>query len=137
VLLVQGILFADGGLTALGMNITNMAIVGVFTGYLVARSLRGLARRSRGGLVAVAFVAAFLNTVVASLAFVVEYAIGGAGGAALGTVFALMVGLHALIGIGEGLITAATVGAVASTRPDLIYLLRQPVRGHLATGSPS
>jgi cobalt/nickel transport system permease protein len=87
--------------------------------------------------VAVAFVAAFLNTVVASLAFVVEYAIGGAGGASLGTVIALMVGLHALIGIGEGLITAATVGAVASTRPDLIYLLRQPVRGHLATGSPS
>jgi cobalt/nickel transport system permease protein len=46
-----------------------------------------------------------------------------------------MVGLHALIGIGEGLITAATVGAVAGTRPDLIYLLRQPVRGHAAAGS--
>jgi len=124
VLLVQGVLFADGGLTALGMNITNMAIVGVFTGYLVARSLRGLARRSRGGLVAVAFVAAFANTVVASLAFVLEYALGGAGGASLGTVFALMVGLHALIGIGEGVITAATVGAVAAVRPDLVYLLR-------------
>ena len=137
VLLVQGILFADGGLTALGLNITNMAIVGVFTGYLVARSLRGLARRSRGGLVAVAFIAAFLNTVVASLAFVVEYAIGGAGGAALGTVVALMVGLHAVIGIGEGLITAATVGAVAGTRPDLIYLLRQSVRGRATAGSPS
>jgi cobalt/nickel transport system permease protein len=132
VLVVQSILFADGGLTALGLNVTNMAIVGVFTGYLVARSLRGLARRSRGGLVAVAFVAAFANTVVASLAFVVEYAVGGAGGAGLGTVFALMVGLHALIGIGEGLITAATVGAVAGTRPDLIYLLRQPAR---VTGS--
>jgi len=132
VLVVQSILFADGGLTALGLNVTNMAIVGVFTGYLVARALRGLARRSRGGLVAVAFVAAFANTVVASLAFVVEYAVGGAGGAGLGTVFALMVGLHALIGIGEGLITAATVGAVAGTRPDLIYLLRQPAR---VTGS--
>src|SRR5689334_20956064 len=128
VLVVQGVLFADGGLTALGTNITNMAIVGVFTGYLVARSLRRFARRSRRGLVAVAFVAAFANTVAASLAFVVEYAIGGAGGAGLGTVFALMVGLHALIGIGEGLITAATVGAVASTRPDLIYLLRTPAR---------
>jgi cobalt/nickel transport system permease protein len=132
VLVVQSILFADGGLTALGLNVTNMAVVGVFTGYLVARALRGLARRSRGGLVAVAFVAAFANTVVASLAFVVEYAVGGAGGAGLGTVFALMVGLHALIGIGEGLITAATVGAVAGTRPDLIYLLRQPAR---VTGS--
>ena len=114
-----------------------MAIVGVFTGYLVARSLRGIARRSRGGLVAVAFVAAFGNTVVAALAFVVEYALGGAGGAALGTVFALMIGLHALIGVGEGLITAATVGAVAATRPDLVYLLRQPARGRAAAGSAS
>ena len=84
-----------------------------------------------------AFIAAFVNTVVASLAFVLEYALGGAGGASLGTVFALMVGLHALIGIGEGLITAATVGAVAGTRPDLIYLLRQPVRGRAAAGSAS
>ena len=137
VLVVQSILFADGGLTALGLNVTNMAVVGVFTGYLVARALRGLARRSRGGLVAVAFVAAFANTVVASLAFVVEYAVGGAGGAGLATVFALMVGLHALIGIGEGLITAATVGAVAGTRPDLIYLLRQPARGRPVAGRAS
>ena len=90
VLLVQGVLFADGGLTALGMNITNMAIVGVFTGYLVARSLRRVRAAAAGrGLLAVAFIAAFVNTVVASLAFVLEYAIGGAGGASLGTVFAL------------------------------------------------
>ena len=126
VLVVQSLLFADGGLTALGTNITNMAIVGVFTGYLVALALRRFARRSRAGLLVTAFVAAFVNTVVASLAFVLEYAIGGAGGATLGTVFVLMVGLHALIGIGEGLITAATVGAVAATRPDLIHLLRAP-----------
>lgn len=124
VLVVQAILFADGGLTALGTNIVNMAFVGVFTGYVVAVALRRFATRSRGGLVAVAFVAALLNTVVAALAFVLEYAIGGAGGAALGTVFTLMVGFHVLIGIGEGVITAATVGAVASVRPDLVHLLR-------------
>ena len=86
--------------------------------------MRPLAVRSRAGLVATAFVAAFVNIVVASLGFVVEYAIGGAGGASLGTVFTLMVGLHTLIGIGEGIITAATVGAVAALRPDLVYLLR-------------
>jgi cobalt/nickel transport system permease protein len=124
VLVVQAVLFADGGLTALGTNITNMALVGVFTGYAVARVLRGLARRSRSGLVVTAFVAALVNTVVASLAFVAEYAIGGAGGAGLGTVFTLMVGMHVLIGIGEGIITAATVGAVSAVRPDLVYLLR-------------
>ncbi|MFB9385259.1 energy-coupling factor ABC transporter permease [Pseudonocardia petroleophila] len=124
VLVVQAVLFADGGLTALGTNITNMALVGVFTGHLVALALRRFATRSRAGLLATAFVAALLNTVVAALAFVGEYAIGGAGGASLGTVFALMLGFHVLIGVGEGVITAATVGAVASVRPDLVHLLR-------------
>jgi cobalt/nickel transport system permease protein len=124
VLAVQALLFADGGLTTLGTNITNMALVGVFTGYLVAWAMRRLARRSGRGLIVTAFVAALVNTVVAALAFVLEYAIGGAGGASLGTVFTLMVGLHVLVGIGEGIITAATVAAVAAVRPDLIYLLR-------------
>src|SRR4051812_29196622 len=99
VLAVQALLFADGGLTALGTNIVNMALVGVFVGYAVAVALRPLARRGRAGLVATAFVAALVNTLAAALAFVVEYAIGGAGGASLGTVLALMLGLHLLIGI--------------------------------------
>jgi cobalt/nickel transport system permease protein len=59
---------------------------------------------------------------------VLEYAVGGAGATSLGTVFTLMVGLHALIGIGEGTITAATIGAVAAIRPDLVYLLRDRTR---------
>ena len=49
------------------------------------------------------------------------YAVGGAGDAAVGTVAIAMVGVHALIGIGEGVITGATVGAVLATRPDLVY----------------
>jgi cobalt/nickel transport system permease protein len=124
VLVVQAFLFADGGLTALGTNIVNMALVGVLVGHVVATALRPLARRGRTGLLVTAFVAALVNTVVASMMFVLEYAIGGASGASLGTVAALMLGLHVLIGIGEGVITAATVGAVAAVRPDLIYLLR-------------
>jgi cobalt/nickel transport system permease protein len=124
VLVVQCLLFADGGITALGTNITNMAVIGVLTGFGVAMALRRFAQRSRTGLLVTAFVAALVNTVVASLGFVLEYAIGGAGGASLGTVLGLMVGLHVLIGIGEGVITAATVGAVAAIRPDLVYLLR-------------
>jgi cobalt/nickel transport system permease protein len=128
VLVVQALLFADGGLTALGTNITNMALIGVFVGYAVALAMRPLARRSRGGLLSTAFLAAFVGTVVASLGFVLEYAVGGAGATSLGTVFTLMVGLHALIGIGEGVITAATVGAVAAIRPDLVYLLRDRTR---------
>ena len=59
--------------------------------------------------------------VLASLAFVVEYAIGGTGGAPVGTVLGAMVGVHTLIGIGEGVITALTVGVVLGVRPDLVY----------------
>lgn len=124
VLVVQALLFADGGLTALGTNIVNMAFVGVLVGYGVAVALRRVAARSRAGLLGVAFVAALLNTVVAAMSFVLQYAIGGSGGASLGTVFGLMLFFHVLIGIGEGVITAATVGAVASVRPDLVHLLR-------------
>ena len=124
VLAVQALLFADGGLTALGANIVNMAFVGVFVGYGVAVALRRFAVRGRAGLLGTAFVAALLNTVVAAMSFVLQYAIGGAGGASLGTVFVLMLGFHVLIGIGEGVITAATVGAVAAVRPDLVHLLR-------------
>ncbi|WP_439656376.1 energy-coupling factor ABC transporter permease [Lentzea sp. HUAS TT2] len=124
VLVVQALLFADGGLTALGANVTNMALIGTATGFLVAVALRKLAERGKGGLFAVAFISAFVNTVVAATGFVVEYAIGGAGGVEIGKVALLMWGLHALIGIGEGLITAVTVTSVASIRPDLVYLLK-------------
>lgn len=124
VLVVQALLFADGGLTALGANVTNMALIGTATGFFVALALRKLAERGKGGLAAVAFVSAFVNTVVAATGFIVEYAIGGVGGVEIGKVALLMWGLHALIGIGEGLITAVTVTSVASIRPDLVYLLR-------------
>lgn len=122
-LVLQSLLFADGGLSALGTNITNMALLGTFVGFAVAVALRPLARRGRAGLLTTAFVAAWVNTVVASLGFVAEYALGGQG-LALSTVFGLIAGFHALIGIGEGIITALTVGAVAAARPDLVYLLR-------------
>ena len=61
------------------------------------------------------------QVVLAASAFVVEYAVGGTGGADVGTVLAAMVGVHTLIGIGEGIITALTVGVVLGVRPDLVY----------------
>ncbi|HEV2781019.1 MAG TPA: energy-coupling factor ABC transporter permease [Actinophytocola sp.] len=124
VLVLQSLVFADGGLTALGANVTNMALIGTAAGYLVAVALRPLARRDRLGLVAVAFVAAFCNTVLASLGFVLEFWLGGDPAFSLTAVIGTIVGVHCLIGIGEGIITALTVGAVAGVRPDLVYLLR-------------
>jgi cobalt/nickel transport system permease protein len=124
VLIVQALLFADGGLTALGTNITNLALIGTAAGIGVAMLLRRFATRGRRELLAVTFVAALVSTVLASAGFVLQYAIGGAGGASLGTVAVSVLAVHVLIGIGEGVITALTVGAVASARPDLVYLLR-------------
>jgi cobalt/nickel transport system permease protein len=120
VLFVQS-LFADGGLTALGLNITNMAIVGVFGGWAVFLLLRRVLPATRPSVVVSAGIAAGISVVLAASAFVIEYAIGGTGGAPVGTVFAAMVGVHTLIGIGEGVITALTVGVVLGVRPDLVY----------------
>jgi cobalt/nickel transport system permease protein len=128
VLVLQSLVFADGGLTALGANITNMALIGTVAGYLIAVALRPLATRGPGGLAAVAFTAAFGSTVIASLGFVLEFAIGGDPAFSLGAVSGTIVGVHCLIGIGEGVITALTVGAVAAARPDLVYLLRGTAR---------
>jgi cobalt/nickel transport system permease protein len=126
VLIVQALLFADGGLTALGTNITNLALIGTAAGIGVALLLRRFAAAGRRGLLTVSFVAALVSTVTASAGFVLQYAVGGAGGASLTTVAVSILAVHILIGIGEGLITALTVGAVASSRPDLVYLLRAP-----------
>ena len=120
VLVVQSLL-ADGGLTALGLNITNMAVVGVFGGWAVFRLLRRVLPATKPSVVVSAGIAAGISVVLAASAFVVEYAIGGAGGVPVGTVLAAMVGVHTLIGIGEGIITALTVGVVLGVRPDLVY----------------
>jgi len=124
VLAVQALVFADGGLTALGANITNMALIGVAAGFATALLLRPLAARGRTGLMVVCFAAAFVNTVVASAGFILQFALGGDAAFSLGAVAGSVLGLHCLIGIGEGVITALTVGAVAAARPDLVHLLR-------------
>ncbi len=120
VLLVQALLFADGGLTALGFNIINMALVTVVVGWFAFRALARLRPGSRGWLTVCAGVAAFLSVPAAAVAFTLEYVVGGTATFSVGQVFASMVGIHALIGIGEGVITALTVGAVLATRPDLV-----------------
>ena len=120
VLVVQS-LFADGGLTALGLNITNMAVVGVCGGWAVFRLLRRFLPAPRTSVVAASGIAAGVSVVLAASAFVLEYVLGGTGGAPVSTVLAAMVGVHTLIGVGEGVITALTVGVVLGVRPDLVY----------------
>ncbi|MCV2392983.1 energy-coupling factor ABC transporter permease [Actinotalea sp. M2MS4P-6] len=124
VLLVQGLLFADGGLTALGTNVVNMAVVGVLVGYLVARLvLRWLPRRARS-VVPAGAIGAFVSVPAAAMSFTVLYAIGGAVDIPLPRLAGAMLGWHLVIGVGEAAITAAVLSAVVATRPDLIYLAR-------------
>jgi cobalt/nickel transport system permease protein len=125
VLAVQALLFADGGLSALGLNVLNMAIVGAFAGYAIFLLARRVLPKTNGGVVLASAVAAFASVVLASVAFSVEYAVGGAGGASPARVAAAMIGVHVLIGIGEALITAMTVGTVLAVRPDLVHGARR------------
>jgi cobalt/nickel transport system permease protein len=120
VLLVQA-LFADGGLTALGLNILNLAFAAGLGGYAVFLGLRKLLPKTRRAVVLSVGVASGLSVVLAAIAFLVEYALGANVGVPFGTVAGAMVGVHLLIGIGEGVITAMTVSAVLSVRPDLVH----------------
>ncbi|MGY1642410.1 energy-coupling factor ABC transporter permease [Geodermatophilus sp. SYSU D00703] len=120
VLLVQAVLFADGGLTALGTNVTLMALVAVGVAYGVFRLLSAVLPRTRTGVLAAAGVGAFLSVPAAALAFVALFAVGGVADVPVGTVAGTMGGIHVLIGIGEALITVAVLAAVLAVRPDLV-----------------
>ncbi|MFJ8862179.1 energy-coupling factor ABC transporter permease [Streptomyces sp. NPDC102451] len=121
VLLMQGILFADGGLTALGVNITVMGVVTTVVAYALFRGLTRVLPRTRRSTTAAAFVAALISVPAAAVAFTLIYAIGGTTDVPIGKVLTAMVGVHVLIGIGEAAITALTVGAVIAVRPDLVH----------------
>jgi cobalt/nickel transport system permease protein len=129
VLLVQAVLFADGGLTALGTNVTLMGLVAVGIGYGVFRLLSAVLPRTRTGVLTAAGVGAFLSVPVAALAFVGLFAVGGVADVPIGTVATAMGGIHLLIGLGEAAISVAVLGAVLTVRPDLVHgaaSLRRP-----------
>jgi cobalt/nickel transport system permease protein len=126
VLFIQAMM-ADGGITALGLNITNMALLGTAAGYLLIVALLKALPKTPVGLGIAAFVASVVSVTVASQGFVLQYALGGtaefSGG--IGALAIAMAGPHLLIGIGEGVIAATTVATVAKVRPDLVYAWRR------------
>jgi cobalt/nickel transport system permease protein len=118
VLVVQAVVFADGGITALGANIVNMGVCGaVVAGGVLAAGHR-LLPRSRNALLGTVAVASWLAVMAGAVLTSVELAVSGT--IPLGTVLPAMLGVHALIGAGEAVITVAAVGAVLSARPDLV-----------------
>jgi cobalt/nickel transport system permease protein len=128
VLIVQALLLADGGITALGTNISLLGIVGVVVGWLVFRGLQR-ALPTRLGLVPVlAALGALVSVPVAALAFVGLYAVGGTAAIPLDGLLTAMLGWHVLIGVGEALITGFVVASVVAVRPDLVHGARPALR---------
>lgn len=121
VVVVQALLFADGGVTALGYNIVNMAIVPAYGGYGAFRLIRRLMPRNKAGVVASTGLAAWVSVVLAAMAFSIEWLFGASAPISFSQVFGAMVGVHILIGIGEGILSGLTVAAVLASRPDLVH----------------
>ena len=122
VLIAQCLIFQDGGLLALGANIFNMGVVASFSGYYIYRLVTLLLGNSRRGTLVGGFVGAWTSVFLAAIACAIELAFSGA--SPIGVVLPAMAGFHALIGIGEGLITGAVLSLVLATRADLLQLQR-------------
>ena len=121
VLLMQGLLFADGGLSAIGLNVFNMSLIGVWCGYGSFLLIKKVLPKKKSSIAVAAFFAGLLSVPAAAAGFVLQYAIGGTATFSVATVLAAMISTHVLIGIGEGLISALAVGAVMASRSDLVY----------------
>lgn len=120
VLMVQSLIFQDGGLLALGANIVNMGVIPCFLGYYLYRGTNSLFRKRKLGIMVGSGLAGWLTVVVAAVFCALELAVSGT--VPLRVALPAMAGVHALIGIGEGLITAAVLALVLATRADLLEL---------------
>lgn len=121
VLGVQALLFADGGLTALGLNVFNLSVIAVLVSFFVFKLMVKLLPKIKSAIALAAGIAAFVSVPISASAFTLQYAIGGNGTAPVETVFIAMFSTHLLIGIGEAVITMLTVSAILASRSDLVY----------------
>lgn len=120
VFIVQGVIFQDGGLTAMGANIFNMGLVGTFGGYYLYRIIRfTIGRDSWRGMAVGTAVAAWTSVVVASIVCAFQLALSGT--IPLTVALVAMISWHLLIGLGEALISVSTISFIWRTRPDLFY----------------
>lgn len=115
VLVIQCFVFADGGVTALGANVVTMGVSAAFSGWLIYRMFGGA---SKARLMVGGFAAGWLSIMVAATVCGIELWLSGMAQAS--AIFPALLGVHALIGIGEGVITAGLLGLVSSARPDLL-----------------
>ncbi len=124
---IQALVFQDGGLLALGANLFNMAVIGVAVSYFAYRTVQRLARGKPWGTFVGGFAAAWLSIVVAALACALELALSGTSPANVAV--PAMGGIHALIGLGEGLITLGALALIGAARRDLLQAEQPTARG--------
>jgi len=120
VLIAQCLIFQDGGLLALGANIFNMGIVATFSSYYIYRLVISLLGNGRRGMLVGGFAGAWGSVFLAAIFCAIELAVSGV--LPIRVVLPAMAGFHAMIGIGEGLITGAVLSVVLATRADLLQL---------------
>lgn len=118
VLMIQGVLFGDGGITALGSNILNMGVIGGIVVFPLMRGIRSLLPAGRSCFLAAVAISSWTSVVLASSACAIELSLSGT--SPFGVAFPAMAGTHAIIGIGEAMIAIAVLTAVATARPDII-----------------
>jgi cobalt/nickel transport system permease protein len=127
VVAVQALVFQDGGLLALGANIFNMGVVGTLGGFAIYIALCRLFGGEERGRYPAAGIAAWLAVMLGALAMTVELVISGT--TPLEVAMPAMLGVHALIGVGEAIITVAVLAFIHAARPDLL-MLRDGAPGH-------
>jgi cobalt/nickel transport system permease protein len=114
----QALLFADGGIAALGANWLNMAVIGVFVAYTVYRAVQRFSKGARWGIFVGGFLAGWTSIFIAALAAGLQLALSGTSPANLG--IPAMALVHSVIGVVEGLITVGALAFVYAVRPDLV-----------------
>ena len=121
ILVIQCLLFGDGGVTALGLNFLNMGVIGCFTGYYVHRAFPGKYRRA--GIFAAAWLAVFLGSLACALELAASNTLsGGAFGIAAPVAIPSMTIYHAVIGVGEGIVTAGILAYLAQVSPEMLKM---------------
>ena len=121
VLIIQAFLFADGGLTALGLSVFNMSLVGVWVGYGIFLLVMKVLPMKKPSVAMASAIGALISVPAAAVGFVLQYAVGATATYETSAVLTAMVGTHILIGIGEAVITFLTISAVLASRSDLVF----------------
>ena len=127
---LQALVFADGGLSALGLNLLNMGIVSIVVSALLFAVLMKLLPKTRTSIIGVSATVAFISVLASAGAFVFEYSLGGNATYNIASVLISVMSVHVLIGIAEAIITGLTIGAILATRADLVYGARKFLPAH-------